>query len=139
MYRVLLLGAGKIGRMITRLLSDTGDYQLLVADANEDALKRLDGWERVETRTINADDAGELAAAMKDCDACISALSFYYNPLVAKTALENGVSYFDLTEDVETTRRVRECAKSAKPGLDRVHSLDQRLSFPHRGVGITGS
>ena len=116
MYRVLLLGAGKIGRMITRLLSDTGDYQLLVADANEDALKRLDGWERVETRTINADDAGELAAAMKDCDACISALSFYYNPLVAKTALENGVSYFDLTEDVETTRRVRECAKSAKPG-----------------------
>ena len=77
MYRVLLLGAGKIGRMITRLLSDTGDYQLLVADANEDALKRLDGWERVETRTINADDAGELAEAMKDCDACISALSFY--------------------------------------------------------------
>ncbi len=116
MYRVLLLGAGKIGRMITRLLSDTGDYQLLVADANEDALKRLDGWARVETRTINADDAGELAEAMKDCDACISALSFYYNPLVAKTALENGVSYFDLTEDVETTRRVRECAKSAKPG-----------------------
>ena len=116
MYRVLLLGAGKIGRMITRLLSDTGDYELLVADANEEVLKRLEGWERVETRTINAGDAGELADAMKGCDACISALSFYYNPLVAQTALENGVSYFDLTEDVATTRRVRECAETAKSG-----------------------
>ncbi|MBC20109.1 MAG: saccharopine dehydrogenase [Planctomycetaceae bacterium] len=116
MYRVLLLGAGKIGRMITRLLSDTGDYQLLVTDTNEAALKRLEGWDRVETRSIDAEDAGELADAMKGCDACISALSFYYNPLVAQTALKCGVSYFDLTEDVATTRRVRECADAAKAG-----------------------
>ena len=116
MYRVLLLGAGKIGRMITRLLSDTGDYQLLVTDTNEAALKRLEGWDRVETRSIDAEDAGELADAMKGCDACISALSFYYHPLVAPTALKWGVSYFDLTEDVATTRRVRECADAAKAG-----------------------
>ena len=72
MYRVLLLGAGKIGRMITRLLSDTGDYQILVTDTNGAVLKRLEGWDRVETRTINAEDATELSEAMKGCDACIS-------------------------------------------------------------------
>lgn len=116
MYRVLLLGAGKIGRMITRLLSDTGDYCLVVADTNESVLDRLKDWDRVETRTINAEDASELSDAMQGCDAVISALSFYYNPLVAQTALKAGISYFDLTEDVETTRKVRECADAAKEG-----------------------
>ena len=32
MHRVLLLGAGKIGRMIARLLVDSGDYDVLVID-----------------------------------------------------------------------------------------------------------
>lgn len=116
MYRVLLLGAGKIGRMITRLLSDTGDYELLVTDANDAVLKRLDEWARVSTRVIDAENSDEIADAMQGCDAVISALSFYYNPLVAEIALKAGVSYFDLTEDVATTRRVRACAKSAKTG-----------------------
>ena len=116
MYRVLLLGAGKIGRMITRLLADTGDYEMVVADTNKAALKRLEEWTSVKTRTINAEDAAQLADAMQGCDAVISALSYFYNPLVAQTALKAGISYFDLTEDVETTRKVRECSESAQPG-----------------------
>jgi saccharopine dehydrogenase-like NADP-dependent oxidoreductase len=36
--------------------------------------------------------------------------------LIAEVALEAGVSYFDLTEDVETTRSVRAIAEQAKPG-----------------------
>jgi len=116
MYRVLLLGAGKIGRMITRLLADTGDYEMVVADTNKAALSRLEGWTSVKTRTINAEDAAQLADAMQGCDAVISALSYFYNPLVAQTALKAGISYFDLTEDVETTRKVRECSESAQPG-----------------------
>ena len=35
MHRVLLLGAGKIGRMIARFLMDSGDYELLVGDVSE--------------------------------------------------------------------------------------------------------
>ncbi len=118
MHRVLLLGAGKIGRMIARLLVDTGDYKVTVADADAAALKRIADRVFVDTKLINASDTPQIAAAMKGCDSVISALSFAYNPQVASAALEAGASYFDLTEDVATTRAVREI--SAKAGKGQV-------------------
>ena len=36
MHHVLLLGAGKIGRMIARFLVDSGDYEVTVGDADAD-------------------------------------------------------------------------------------------------------
>jgi saccharopine dehydrogenase-like NADP-dependent oxidoreductase len=118
MHRVLLLGAGKIGRMIARFLVDTGDYQVKVADADADALARIADKVSVETAKVDASNKQELVAAMKDCESVISALSFTYNPLVAQAALETGASYFDLTEDVATTRAVREI--SAKAGKKQI-------------------
>jgi len=49
--RVLLLGAGKIGRTIARLLTDSGDYEVLVADADPKALDRLTGRSKVVDAT----------------------------------------------------------------------------------------
>ena len=116
MHRVLLLGAGKIGRMIARFLMDSGDYQLVVGDVCEMALKRVAKLTDVDTRRIDAANAGELAAAMQGIDTVISALSFHHNPLVAQAALQAGVSYFDLTEDVATTDAIVEIAKRADDG-----------------------
>jgi len=116
MYRILLLGAGKIGRMIARLLVDSGDYQVTVADADASALERIAQRVSVSTQQIDASDRQQLSKLMVDCDSVISALSFRFNPLIAGVALETGASYFDLTEDVETTRRVRAVAEQAKPG-----------------------
>jgi len=112
MHRVLLLGAGKIGRTIARLLTDSGDYEVLVADADPKSLKRLTGRSKV----VDATDRAQLKTAMADCDSVISALSFRLNPLIAEVALQSGTSYFDLTEDVETTRRVRKIAEQAAAG-----------------------
>jgi len=116
MHRILLLGAGKIGRMIARLLVDTGDYAVTVADADKSALERISQNLNISTQQVDAGDRGQLSAAMSDCDSVISALSFRFNPLVAEVALESKLSYFDLTEDVETTRRVRAVAEKAQPG-----------------------
>ncbi len=118
MHRVLLLGAGKIGRMIARFLVDTGDYQVIVADADAAALKRIAEAVAVDTNEVDASDVKQLATAMKDCDSVISALSFTYNQFVAQAALETGTSYFDLTEDVATTRAVREI--SSKAGKNQI-------------------
>ena len=41
MQRVLLLGAGKIGRMISRMLLDSGDYAVVVGDVSADALELI--------------------------------------------------------------------------------------------------
>ena len=116
MHTVLLLGAGKIGRMIARFLVDSGDYRVKVADADADALRRLADRVAIEPVELDVADAAALGRALADCDSVISALSYYHNPDVAQAALAAGTSYFDLTEDVETTRRVREIAEQAQPG-----------------------
>jgi saccharopine dehydrogenase-like NADP-dependent oxidoreductase len=116
MHRVLLLGAGKIGRMIARFLMDAGDYQLVVGDVCETALKRVAKLTGVDTRRIDAANPTQLTDAMDGTQSVISALSFHHNPLVAQTAVQAGVSYFDLTEDVATTDAVVEIAKRAADG-----------------------
>ncbi|MCA9265099.1 MAG: saccharopine dehydrogenase family protein, partial [Planctomycetales bacterium] len=58
----------------------------------------------------------QLAAAMRDKQVVISALSFHFNPMVAHVAQQVGASYFDLTEDIKTTESVREIAKRSQPG-----------------------
>jgi saccharopine dehydrogenase-like NADP-dependent oxidoreductase len=116
MHRVLLLGAGKIGRMIARLLIDSGDYHVVVADVNQEALVRVERQSGAATLQLDASDRRQLGVALKERDAVISALSFHFNPLVAEVALETGTSYFDLTEDVATTRRVRKIAERAAAG-----------------------
>jgi saccharopine dehydrogenase-like NADP-dependent oxidoreductase len=114
MHNVLLVGAGKIGSAIAKLLVDTGDYHVRVADVNADALARLP--EGVEAVEMPVDDAGKLAEVTKGRDSVMSAVSFDANPAIAQAALDAGANYLDLTEDVETTKKVREIANNAKYG-----------------------
>lgn len=116
MTNVLLLGAGTIGRMIATLLIQSGDYVVRIADSDPEALKRLHAKFGVETVVLDASDEQQLRAAMHGVKAVLSALTFSLNPTVARVALDANVSYFDLTEDVETTAAVRKLAESAKPG-----------------------
>src|SRR5262245_26595554 len=112
MTRVLVLGAGKIGRMIARLLLDSRDYAVVVGDSSAEALERIARRVGVDTAPVNVESSAQLHAALGRCDAVISALSFFHNIRVAEAALDTGVSYFDLTEDVATTRAVRDIAAS---------------------------
>ncbi|MCE9553356.1 MAG: saccharopine dehydrogenase NADP-binding domain-containing protein [Planctomycetes bacterium] len=116
MHTVLLLGSGKIGRMIAWLLSRSGDYQVRVADSDPHMLDRVRKQSPVETLQIDAADSRQLSEAMNGCQSVISALSFRYNPMVAEVALRAGASYFDLTEDTATARRAAELAAEAREG-----------------------
>ena len=117
MHRVLVLGAGKIGRMIACLLTPTGDYTVSVADIDEAALAVVHRRAPdARTLLLDASDRTQLEKALAEHDSVVSALSYARNPLVAEVAAATGVSYFDLTEDRETTRRVREVAQRARPG-----------------------
>lgn len=116
MHRVLLLGAGKIGSAIAQFLSGTGEYDVLVGDADQPSLLRLERSANVRTQQFSASDPDALRHALRGRDAVISALSFALNPGVAQAALETGASYFDLTEDRETTAAIRRIAAQAKPG-----------------------
>jgi saccharopine dehydrogenase-like NADP-dependent oxidoreductase len=116
MYRVLLLGAGKIGSAIAQFLSGTGDYDVRVGDADRASLMRVKQSVGVSTLHLSASDPVALREAMKDRQAVVSALSFALNPAVAQTALDTGASYFDLTEDRDTTSAIRKIAQAARAG-----------------------
>ena len=116
MHRVLLVGAGKIGGTIAAFLSRSGDYDVLVADADEASLRRVADTCRVETARANADDPAALAKLARGRAAVVSATSFALNPAIASVALGAGASYFDLTEDRQTTAAVRHIARQAAPG-----------------------
>lgn len=108
---VLLLGAGNIGGAIARMLLDSGDYDVTVADINEVRLDDMpDGAKQLACDS--ADTVG-LDKAMDGKDTVISALPFYLNVGIAQLAKKHGLHYFDLTEDRETTSAVRAIADDA--------------------------
>lgn len=115
MPELVLLGAGKIGRCIARLLHDCGEYDLTVADADEPALAEVEEY-GVGTKRIDVRQESELRQLLAGADAVISALAFRFNPRVASVALDCGCSYFDLTEDVASTYAVTETAHAARDG-----------------------
>jgi len=116
MHRVLVLGAGKIGRMIGRFLMDSGDYDVLVGDVSDSALERIAKLTGAEVRRVDATNPADLAAALAGRDTVLSALSYHHNPAVARAALASGASYFDLTEDVATSDAVAAIAENAAVG-----------------------
>jgi saccharopine dehydrogenase-like NADP-dependent oxidoreductase len=112
MTNVILLGGGKIGACITALLTGAGDYRLTVADQDEAALDRL-GAPSAERRVLRFDDGAALRGALAGHDVVISAAPFHLTPTIAEAAKAAGAHYFDLTEDVESTRRVKALAEGA--------------------------
>src|SRR5689334_22170955 len=102
MHHVLLLGAGKIGSAIAKLLVGTGDYDVKVGDVDAAGLERLASAVNVKTIRMDVSREAALKRAMKGRSIVISACSYAVNPGIARAAQEAGLSYFDLTEDVET-------------------------------------
>src|SRR5512146_891152 len=100
-----------MGEAIVALLSETGDYELTIVD--QDAA-RLAPWKLFHrTRACALGDPHELAGVLAGHDAVISACPYFLTPVVAGAAREAGVHYFDLTEDVESTRAVKKLAEGA--------------------------
>ncbi len=134
MHRVLVLGAGKIGRMIGRFLMDSGDYDVLVGDVSDSALERIAKLTGAEVRRVDATNPADLAAALAGRDTVLSALSYHHNPAVAHAALASGASYFDLTEDVATSDTVAAIAEKAgrRPDLHAAVRTGPGLHFDCR-------
>lgn len=116
MNKVLLLGAGKIGRMIAKFLSDAG-YDILVADIDKKSLSILGEFvPKARLAIVDVTNFRKLVSTMKGYDAVVSALCYEFNVEVARAALKAGLSYFDLTEDNTTCAEIRSIATQVKKG-----------------------
>jgi saccharopine dehydrogenase-like NADP-dependent oxidoreductase len=119
MHRVLILGAGKIGALISGLLSESGAYKVFLADFHgptAHAVVRAHGSAHLTALALDASDKVSLEEhlAAHPVDAVISSLPYYCNVGVAEAARAAGAHYFDLTEDVEVTRAVVRIAEGAR-------------------------
>jgi saccharopine dehydrogenase-like NADP-dependent oxidoreductase len=118
MHRVLILGAGKIGALISGLLAESGEYRVILADVDgstAEAVAKAHGSAHLTSVGLDAAQASALERhlAAHPVDALISSLPYYCNVAVAQAARTASVHYFDLTEDVEVTRAVRAVAADA--------------------------
>lgn len=118
MHRVLILGAGKIGALISGLLAESGSYQVQLGDVDAtaaDAVARAHNSPHLTSHALDATNTALLSRhlAAHPVDAVISSLPYYCNVGVAECARQAQIHYFDLTEDVEVTRSVRRIAQGA--------------------------
>ncbi len=153
--RVAVLGLGKVGLLAAELLHDSG-FSVLAFDQ-----RPVTKSSRIESRSVDVADLVALARELGQVDAVLSCLPYHLNVGVAETAHELGIHYFDLTEDVSATARIRELAETSQalmapqcglaPGFvgivaasqvevfDRCRSIRMRVgALPQHPVGLMG-
>lgn len=134
---ILIVGAGKIGVSIAKLLGaqgntngcDYSDMHVCLVDSNEDAVQRVKNNDMthlnifniqakvtVEFGEMNSVEDIEKILRKGEFGTVLSACPYTANVNIATACLNTGSSYFDLTEDRYTTEAIKELSKNAKPG-----------------------
>src|SRR5262245_23458349 len=114
MKKVAVIGRGKIGSMIVDMLSHSGDYEVTVADRSREQLDRLETTATVERVQLDITDAPVLERLLQGKFAVLSAAPYHLTTKIAQAARNCGAHYLDLTEDVASTRFVKQLAVDTK-------------------------
>lgn len=151
---ILVLGLGKVGTQVGILLDKTG-FEVLGADLHPKAGLPF------ETKTLDVADITQVTEMMQAHDAVVSCLPYNFNLEIATRACRHGIHYFDLTEDVPTTKEIIKLSQSANsilapqcglaPGFigivgaslvgnfERIRSLKLRVgALPQHPTGLLG-
>lgn len=91
MHKVLILGAGKIGALISGLLAESNDYEVHLGDIDANAAANVVSAHELPHLYPHRVDAGHRAEldhllAIHPVDAVVSSLPFYCNVAVAEAA-----------------------------------------------------
>ena len=118
MKRLAILGFGRIGLCIGRLLSSSDDYELWVVDQALSEVAKACINRRQNMRFISGDasDIVFLSQLIKKnaVEGVISCLPFQFNTAIATLCREQNLHYFDLTEDVATQEAIEALSQGAK-------------------------
>lgn len=151
--KIAVLGLGKVGHLAAELLHEAG-FDVTGIDSR----KHSAGF---DTLVADLKDTAGLPALLKPYEAVLSCLPYALNIAVSTAAHAQGMHYFDLTEDVPTTRHIRKLAETSKglmapqcglaPGFvgivaadlarkfDKVRSIKLRVgALPQNPTGLLG-
>ena len=117
MKNILVAGAGHIGTLIAELLVSCGDYRVTIVDQSETSLAAVGKRPHLDTLKLSVTDHEALVAAMRGRYAVVSAAPYSVTGAIATAAHAAGIHYLDLTEDVATTRLVKDLANTASHAL----------------------
>lgn len=133
--RVAVLGLGRVGLLAGKLLHAAG-FTVAAYDRSVPPDQHP-----FEVRTLDASDRDALGTRLGANDAVLSCLPYHLNIGVAETAHGLGIHYFDLTEDVGTTQRIRSLSETATavmapqcglaPGFVGIVAASQAARFDH--------
>ena len=151
---ILVLGLGKVGHLVAELLH-LSDFTVTGADV------QLPAQAPFATTVLDVEDQAAIRQALVGHDAVISCLPFRFNLAVATIAYQEGIHYFDLTEDVPTTKAILKMSGDARsilapqcglaPGFiaivgaslaaefERIRSIKLRVgALPQHPTGLLG-
>ena len=151
---ILVLGLGKVGHLVAELLHLSG-FKVTGADVAPPAGRPF------ATITLDVEDQAAIAQALQGQDAVLSCLPYRFNLAVATIAQQRQVHYFDLTEDVPTTKAIIAMSEEAETilapqcglapgfiaivgaslaaGFERIRSIRLRVgALPQHPTGLLG-
>jgi saccharopine dehydrogenase-like NADP-dependent oxidoreductase len=114
MKNIVIVGAGKIGSMIAELLVGSGDYAVTVVDRSQKQLDRLETAVAVTKIVADITHGDMLQRILAGKFAVLSAAPYHATRTIAEAAKAAGAHYLDLTEDVASTRVVKQLAVGAR-------------------------
>lgn len=106
--KIAVLGLGKIGALASELLHEAG-FEVTGVDVNPDQHRFP-----FTVKSLDLGESAGVAEVFDAQDAVLSCLPFHLNAGLAKIAHDAGIHYFDLTEDVPTTKYIIELSNTAK-------------------------
>src|SRR5436190_21326975 len=111
--KIGIIGGGKVGGTIATLLESCEFCTAVLLGDIRPALK-LESLTKTGACRLDVRRSASLAAFVKRCDAVASAAPYYLNRDIAQACATAHVAYFDLTEDVATTKFIRGLARKTK-------------------------
>ncbi len=126
--KVLVIGMGKVGSLAGVLLSK--DFRVTGLDKNTPHYSDPLPFETVQG---DVSDLGFMEQLLSDFAAVVSCMPYNLNLPIARIAHQKGIHYFDLTEDVPTTKAIRELSDTAQSVLAPQCGLAPGL------IGIVGA
>jgi saccharopine dehydrogenase-like NADP-dependent oxidoreductase len=116
MYSICVAGGGTIGRLIALLLADSHDYEVYLTDKEPANLQLIYSHPNLHTELLDVTDADSFEQFLitHNIQVIIASLPYFYNVHVAQLARKLQLYYFDLTEDVAVTKKIKEVAKDSQ-------------------------
>jgi saccharopine dehydrogenase-like NADP-dependent oxidoreductase len=114
MKNLLILGAGRVGRLAGGLLAESGDYNIHLADKKiqKNKINIQNNTHKLTYIELDANKNSDIESYILENKiiGVISCLPFFYNIGIAQIAKKLSIHYFDLTEDVKTTDAIERIA-----------------------------